>query len=146
MQKQGRAHHLVVPRTLLFLERGGRWLFLEGGETKWFAGCLNGLGGGVEPGEDVLSAAFREAEEECGLRPETLEVCGTVHVAADPVVMMFVLRGTLPEGDLKTSEEGTLHWIEAADVGAPEPPFVDDVEDLFPLVLAGETFHLHRTP
>ena len=40
--------HLATPRTLLFLERDGLWLFLRGAPSKWFAGRLNGLGGSVE--------------------------------------------------------------------------------------------------
>jgi len=146
MQKQGRAHHRVVPRTLLFLERDARWLFLEGGPSKWFAGRLNGLGGGVEPGEDVLSAALREAEEETGLRPEQLAFSGTVHVACDPPVMLFVFRGSLPAGEIRSPDEGTLHWVDAEDACATGRPFVEDIAQLFPLVRSGEPFHLHTRP
>lgn len=39
------------------------------------AGCRNGYGGGIEPGETAIDAAVRELEEESGLiaRPEHLE-------------------------------------------------------------------------
>lgn len=77
---QGRARYVVTPRVLLFLTRGGRWLFLEGGPGKWFAGRLNGLGGSVEAGEDARAAAVREAREECGLAPSVLRLAAVVHV------------------------------------------------------------------
>jgi len=57
-----------VPRTLIFLERNGHVLLIRGGPDKWFAGRYNGLGGHVEPGEDVYTAALREVQEEAGAR------------------------------------------------------------------------------
>ena len=35
---QGRARYVVTPRVLLFLTRGGRWLFLEGGPVAKLVG------------------------------------------------------------------------------------------------------------
>ena len=134
--RQGSARHLATPRTVIFLRRGQRWLFLEGGPAKWFAGFRNGVGGSVEAGEDVLSSARREAEEETGLRPATLDLAAVVHVMADPVVMLFVFIGALPDGDLRGSDEGKLVWIDEADFGAASARLVPDLIDLLPRIAA----------
>jgi 8-oxo-dGTP pyrophosphatase MutT (NUDIX family) len=134
VQQQGSARHLVTPRTLVFCERGGRRLFIEGGPRKWFAGRLNGLGGSVERGEDVGSSAAREVEEECGLRPADLRLRAVVHVDddgdADPQVMLFVFTASLPEGDVRASDEGRLLWLTPAEVADPSTPLLPDVRGL----------------
>lgn len=40
------------------------------------AGYYNGIGGKVEEGEDVVSAAVRECREEVGITPKNLEWMG----------------------------------------------------------------------
>jgi 8-oxo-dGTP diphosphatase len=132
--QQGRAKHLATPRTLVFLRRGTRWLLLEGGPKKWFAGRLNGVGGSVEAGEDVLAAALRECEEETGLAPESLELAAVVHVMAEPVVMLFVFTGTLPAGDVRDSEEGKLVWLDERDLATAR--LVPDLVQLLPRLAA----------
>ncbi|MDH3329575.1 MAG: 8-oxo-dGTP diphosphatase [Desulfobulbaceae bacterium] len=42
-------------------------------------GKFNGLGGKLEPGEDVLSCLLREIQEESGIRCEEVELRGTVN-------------------------------------------------------------------
>jgi 8-oxo-dGTP diphosphatase len=135
VQPRGPDRHLVSPRTLLFLARDGRWLLLEGGPGKWFAGRLNGLGGHVEPGEDVRSAALREAEEECGLAPEWLELAAVVHVDAEPPVLLCVFTGGLPPGDLRPTSEGRHVWVPVERLTDGSLPLVPDLHVLLPQIL-----------
>ena len=136
VQRQGTARHLATPRTLVFLRRGRKWLFLEGGPKKWFAGLRNGVGGSVEAGEDVLSAARREVVEETGLAPSSLDLAAIVHVTADPVVMLFVFTGTLEGGEVRANDEGALVWLDESEFASPSARLVPDLVDLLPRLAA----------
>jgi len=128
--------HLVSPRTLLFLHRDDRWLFLLGAPRKWFAGKLNGLGGHLEPGEGVLAGARREAIEETGLEPARLELGAVVHTTMEPPCVLFVVTGELPPGDLSPTDEGEHVWLTLGEVADPDRPLVADVRALLPAVAA----------
>ena len=130
LSADGGGPHLVTPRTLVFCERDGRRLFLVGGPSKWFAGRLNGLGGSVEPGEDVEASAAREVEEECGLRPTSLRLGSLLHVAGTPHVLVCVFTATLPPGDVRDSHEGRLVWLTPAEIADPATPLLPDVRAL----------------
>jgi 8-oxo-dGTP diphosphatase len=129
-QGAGRARYLLVPRVLIFVTRGTRVLLLKGapGKRLW-AGRYNGVGGHIEPGEDLLSAARRELHEETGLQAD-LRLVGTVVVntGEDPGVGVFVFAGECPEGEPRSSPEGAAEWIDFAE--AADLPAVDDLAAL----------------
>jgi 8-oxo-dGTP diphosphatase len=119
--------YMLIPRVLIFIRRDGKFLLIKGATTKriW-AGKYNGVGGHVEPGEDVLSAARRELLEETGFTAD-LWLCGTVVVdtGRNPGICMYVFAGESPQGKLRESTEGSLEWIPFEKIN--DLPIVEDL-------------------
>ena len=139
--------YAVIPRTLSFILCDQYVLLLRGAPHKrLWANRLNGLGGHLEPNENVLEGALREIREEAGLSPERLDLCVLVHVAGDagtPGVMLYVFVGEIGRGPLApsplelpmgSSREGALAWYPLADL--PVGEMVEDLPLLLPTALA----------
>ena len=125
----------VIPRVLIFIFKDKDVLLLKGAPTKkiW-ANKYNGIGGHVEKGEDALNAARRELSEETGLGIEDLKLTGTVLIdpGGETGITLYVYYGDYKGGELKPSIEGSLEWINSADIG--RYPVVEDLITLVPLV------------
>lgn len=121
--------YTLIPRALIFLMCGERVLLIKGAPTKrLWANKYNGIGGHVERGEDIHTAARRELLEETGLSAE-LKLVGTVIVDAGENigVGLYVFTGELERTDVSAqpSEEGALEWIPLASLA--QYPLVEDV-------------------
>jgi 8-oxo-dGTP diphosphatase len=133
----GRNRYQVIPRTLCFVTHGDEVLLLLGGPTKrLWAGLYNGLGGHVEPGEDIYSSAIREVKEEAGLDVRDIRLRCVVHAdAGDPAVgiLFFVFTAVSEDKHVQPSDEGALEW---APIDAlPVERLVEDLPVLLPKIL-----------
>ena len=103
----------LIPRTLIFLTHDDHVLLLKGAPDKrLWANLYNGIGGHVERGEDVISAARRELFEETGLEASEIWLCGVVIIdtGQEVGIGIYVLRGEIKGLDQapSSSEEGEL--------------------------------------
>ena len=133
------SRYQLIPRTLIFITRGESVLLLKGSSQKrLWGGLYNGVGGHVEQGEDVLSAARRELAEETGLVPDDLWLVGvvTVDTGQEIGIGLYVMKGNSDSGDPLSSEEGELEWVPYAEI--QEKNLVEDLPVLLPRVLKVE--------
>jgi 8-oxo-dGTP diphosphatase len=97
----------LIPRTAIFLRDGDAFLLLKGSSSKriW-PDRYNGVGGHVDRGEDILTAALREVREETGLEA-SLWLCGTV-VVDSGAVRTICLQRVQSLGSFRISEGGRM--------------------------------------
>ena len=126
----------LIPRVLIFVLRGEEVLLLKGGPKKriW-ANRYNGIGGHVECGEDILSAARRELREESGLKVDRLDlrIIGVVDTGQPIGIGMYIFSAEYAGGELKESDEGALEWVKVDEI--KEKHVVEDLPELVPAVL-----------
>lgn len=136
-----RGRYQVIPRVLVFVLNGGDVLLLKGAPDKriW-ADRYNGVGGHVEPDEDVYAAALRETREETGLEVGALRFEGLVNidVGSDTGIMLAVFTARSASRETVPSAEGTLEWVPLEDLDAYH--LVEDIPVLLSQILdrAGE--------
>jgi len=104
-------------------------------------GYYNGLGGKLEPDEDVAAGMRREIREEAGLECDTLDFAGTIswpgfgQDGGNWFGFLFRIRAWTGT-PLTANDEGTLHWIPIADVLAGTLPMWESDHHFLPLVFA----------
>jgi 8-oxo-dGTP diphosphatase len=102
-------------------------------------GKYNGLGGKLEPTENVLACIKREFFEEAGVHLERLELRGTISWPGfgkhgeDWLGFVFIARGFT--GTLKLENpEGTLEWVPISKLFDETLPMWDGDRHFLPLV------------
>lgn len=133
-----KSDYVVVPRTLIFLFNAENdVLLLYGSPTKrLWAGLYNGIGGHIEAGEDIVSAAKRELEEETGINEIEIYLCGQVMVDVnnDAGVAIFIFKGYYDRIQLIPSPEGGLAWIPVSELR--DVPVVEDLKVILPRIVS----------
>jgi 8-oxo-dGTP diphosphatase len=111
-------------------------------------GKYNGLGGKLDPSEDVVAGMRREIREEAALDCTELELAGTVSWPGfgrqGEAWFGFLFRITRWSGSPPASnDEGTLVWTDVADVLAGQVPMWEGDQYFLPLVFCDKprTFH-----
>lgn len=97
-------------QSVLMIHRNAR-------ETDAHFGKYNGLGGKLEPGEDVVAGLCREIHEEAGISCDAIELAGTISWPGfgkgGEDWFGFIFRITQFTGSpLESNAEGVLEWVE----------------------------------
>ncbi len=127
----------LIPRVLVFATHKDSILLLKGSPQKpLWPNLYNGIGGHVEKGEDILSAARREFHEETNLEAIKLWLCAliTINTGEDIGIGMYVFRGGTSSMEFKSSSEGDLEWIPIDRIKSI--PLVEDLPILLPRIMA----------
>ncbi len=91
-------------------------------------------GGHIEIGESIVDAVVREMKEETGLTILNPKLCGVKQFPIeDGRYLVFLFRADQYEGELISSEEGAMHWIQKKVLSSVN--LVDDFNELLQVIL-----------
>ena len=120
---------------LCLIHKNGRYLLQDRIKNDWKGYTLPG--GHIEPGESIVDAVIREMQEETGLTIRHPHLCGVKQFPLEEGrYIVFLFETEEFEGDLRSSEEGTMHWIDERDLSKVN--LVEDFEDLIEVMLDDE--------
>jgi len=131
--------YLMVPRTLIFIRKEDEILLIKGADDKkiW-PGLFNGIGGHIERGENLISAAERELVEETGISNVKLDLRGIIFIDVNENngIAIYVFVGESDTKTIKNSPEGTLEWVKIN--GLNNYPLVEDLYELIPKIISNK--------
>ena len=120
----------------------------EGQPDDFHLGKYNGLGGKLEPDEDVCAGMRREIREEAGIECARLELAGTISWPGfgrhGEAWFGFLFR--VPEWTgtpLSRNHEGTLVWTPVEDLLHGRVPMWEGDQHFLPLVFAPRPRQFH---
>lgn len=91
-------------------------------------------GGHIEAGESIVDAVVREMREETGLTVLNPRLCGVKQFPTEEGrYIVFLFCADQFEGEVVSSEEGEMHWVEKEELS--HVPLVSDFDQLLQVML-----------
>lgn len=89
----------------------------------------------MEPGESIVDAVVREMKEETGLTVLDPRLCGVKQFPIEGGrYLVFLFIADHFTGELRSSEEGAMHWIKEEDLDSLN--LVSDFHELLQVMLS----------
>ena len=118
--------------TLCLIHEGDRYLLQDRVKADWKGYTLPG--GHVEPGESIVDSVIREMKEETGLTIRNPKLCGIKQFTIEGGrYIVFLFRTEEFEGELLSSEEGKMHWVNKEELSKVN--LVNDLRELLDVML-----------
>lgn len=126
-----RTEHVELT-VLCLIHKNGKYLLQDRIKEDWKGYTLPG--GHIEPGESIVDAVIREMQEETGLIIRHPHLCGVKQFPLEEGrYIVFLFETEEFEGELRSSEEGTMHWIDEKELSRIN--LVEDFGDLIEVML-----------
>lgn len=120
---------------LCLIHKNGKYLLQDRIKDDWKGYTLPG--GHIELGESIVDAVIREMQEETGLTIKHPHLCGVKQFPLkEGRYIVFLFETEEFEGELRSSEEGTMHWIDEKELS--QVNLVEDFGDLIEVMLNDE--------
>lgn len=117
---------------LCLIHKGDQYLLQDRRKEDWKGFTLPG--GHVEAGESMVDAVIREMKEETGLTILNPKLCGVKQFPIeDGRYLVFLFIADEFVGELVSSEEGTMHWVNKKELSCVNT--VDDLNELLQVML-----------
>lgn len=123
---------------LCLIRDGDRLLLQDRVNDDWKGFTLPG--GHVEIGESIVDAVVREMQEETGLTIRNPRLCGVKQFPmcdgdySKGRYLVFLFEATEFSGELISSEEGMMYWVNRADLDKVK--LVEDFHDLMDVMMS----------
>lgn len=116
---------------LCLIENGSKVLLQKRVKKDWKGYTLPG--GHIEKDESIVDAVVREMKEETGLTVRNPRLCGVKQFPIDGGrYLVFLFKSIEFEGELISSDEGQMEWVERADIPALQT--VSDFAELLSVI------------
>ena len=117
---------------LCLLHRDNQYLLQDRIKKDWQGYTLPG--GHIEPGESIVDAVVREMKEETGLTVLDPRLCGVKQFPIEGGrYIVFLFTATEFTGELVSSAEGTMHWVDKDKLHTVNT--VNDLDELLQVIL-----------
>ena len=117
---------------LCLVHRDNRYLLQDRIKENWKGFTLPG--GHIERDESIVDAVIREMKEETGLTIRNPKLCGVKQFPIDNGrYIVFLFHTDEFEGEVISSQEGTMHWISKDELSSVNT--VNDLDVLLQVIL-----------
>lgn len=108
-----RAEQAILTNMCMVYNDQGQILVQEKVNDDWTGICFPG--GHIEPKESLVASVIREVKEETGLTISKPQLCGVkqFQTEADERYLVFLYKTNHFSGELVSSDEGRVFWIDA---------------------------------